>query len=225
MLADKYEGVPFWTSTEATNALNEALLVWNSLTGRWRRNEPITTTANSFEYALPASMVFGMRIEFNGKVLAPASLHDMDNGKPGWQTQTTASGGDVPTEPKKWLPISIDLIAIWPADAVGGNTLSVDGVSQTPVLVNSTDYIDIGDDQLNAILGYALHVMTLKEGGARFEATMPLFRTFLQEAAEENDQIQDSNLFMHFIGTDLRRQEAPTRGRGSYYDKFSGRQS
>lgn len=223
-LTDKWEGVAFWTSTEATNAINEALLMWNLLTGYWKKTISITTTAGNFEYALPTTLVFGTRVSYETKPLAPTDMHSMDNGQPGWQAQTTASGGNVPTSPKKWLPISVDLIAIWPADAVGGHTLTVDGVSQTPRLVNAGDYIDIGEDMLNAILGYALHVAALKEGGARFAATMGMFTEFLRAAAEENDQLTESQMYRHFIGTDQRRQEHPTRGNATEYDLFSQRQ-
>lgn len=222
-LVERTDGSPFWTAAEATDALNEALLVWNAFTGFWKDTVTITTTAMNWDYSLPDSMVFGMRVEFNGKPLNQSSLGDMDGGHPGWQSQNTTSGGNVPTEPKNWLPLSVDMIAIWPADAVGGNTLTVNGVSATPVLVNSGDYIDIGNEELNAIVGYALHVMALKEGGQRFEATKPYFVEFLMQAAEENDQLTQSAMFRHIIGTDINRQTRITRGLPTSYDQFSGR--
>lgn len=224
MLLDKVENVPFWTDPEANIAINEALLTWNLFTGFWKGTETARTSANNWDYAVLPSLVFGARVEFNGKSLAQASLGDMDNGHPGWQGQTTASGGNVPTEPKKWLPMSIDLIAIWPADAVGGNTLTIQGVAQTPTLKLDSDYIDIGNEALNALLGYALHVLALKEGGARFETTMGYFKDFLLEAAEENDQLALSSLFRAFIGTDMNRQTHMTRGTVTGYDKFAGKE-
>jgi hypothetical protein len=224
-LQHKYESVPFWTDIEANNALNEALRVWNSLTGYWKRRITIETTAGNFEYALPDTVVFGTRVEFNNNPLTQSSLHDMDNGKPGWQGQTTASGGSVPTSPKIWFPIAIDIIGIWPADAVGENILTVDGISQTPILTSDVDTIDVGNEALGALLGYALHIIALKEGGARFVQTMPYFSDFLREAAEENDQLTQSEMFRHFIGIDMRPQALPTRGRPTDYDEFGGRKA
>lgn len=224
MLGYKYEDVPFWTQAEATDAINEALLMWNALTGFWKDTITITTTSPNWDYALPASIVFGTRIEYEGKPLAQSSIGDMDYGHPGWQAQTTASGGNVPTTPQNWLPLSVDMIAIWPADATGGHTLTVDGVSATPQLVNAGDFIDIGNEELNVVLGYALHILALKEGGARFEATMSYFTEFLAAAAEENDQLTQSAEFRNFIGTDENRQTRITRGSPTAYDQLSGRQ-
>src|SRR5690242_4402795 len=91
LLAFKYDSVPFWTAEEATDAINEALLMWNLMTGFWKDTVTITTPLTSnWDYALPASIVFGMRVEFNGKPLNLSSRNDMDSGHPGWQSQTTA---------------------------------------------------------------------------------------------------------------------------------------
>jgi hypothetical protein len=217
----KVDGVPFWSQNEAIDAINEALLTWNAFTGFWKRTVIIPTTNLNAFYPLPASLVFGMRVEFNNKPLNLSSIGDMDYGHPGWNSQNTASGGSVPTEPKNWLPLSCNMIAIWPADALGGNTLLVDGVAATPTMVSLGDFIDIGDEQLNIILGYALHVLALKEGGARFMATMPYFQAFLQAAAEENDQLTQSSEFRNFLGTDLNRQTRVTMGSPTAYDQFA----
>lgn len=224
MLSYKVESSPFWSYAEGVDAINEALLVWNSMTGFWKTPVTILTTTMNWDYALPSSLVFGMRVEYEGRSLAQASIGDMDYGHPGWQADNTTSGGNVPTSPQKWLPLSVDMIAIWPADAVGGHTLTVDGVSATPQLTAGGDYIDIGNEELNAILGYALHVLALKEGGARFEATMPYFQAFLQAAAEENDQLTESAMFRAFLGMDMNRQTRVTRGKPTGYDKFGGRE-
>tara|TARA_R110000868_G_scaffold136724_4_gene349771 strand:- start:2337 stop:3053 length:717 start_codon:yes stop_codon:yes gene_type:complete len=208
-LAQRADGSPFWTSDESTDAINEALLMWNALTGFWKDTVEVLTTPNNWDYQLSASLVFGSRVEFNNKPLVQASLGDMDYGHPGWQGQTTADGGSVPNTPRNWLPLSIDMIAIWPADAAGSNILKIDGVSATPQLNYIDDYINIGAEELSAILGYALHVMALKEGGARFEGTKGYLQDFLKAAAEENDQLTMSSAFRNFIGTDMNRQTRP----------------
>lgn len=222
-LSYKFEDVPFWVEAEAIDALNEALLMWNVLTGFWKETITLTGTATNWDYALPDSMVFGMRVLYNGKILSQASLSDMDNGKPGWQSQITTSGGNVPTSPQIWLPLSIDMIAIWPAPAVTGGIITVDGVMATPQLVAPGDFINIGNEELGAILGYALHALAFKEGGARFQSTMEYFKEFLQAAAEENDQLTESSEFRNFIGTDQNRQTTLTRGAPTKYDQLGGR--
>lgn len=221
LMTERVDSSPFWTNAESTSAINEALLMWNLLTGFWKDTVTFNTTANNWDYALPASIVFGMRVEFNSKPLAQSSLAEMDDGHPGWQEQTTTTGGNVPTEPKYWFPLSIDMIGIWPADAAGGNVITVDGVSATPRLVNSGDYIDIGNEQLNAVLGYALHYLALKEGGERFASSMPYYTDFLKAAAEENDQLTSSSIFRSALGLDLTRQMPPKRGGKTDYDDLS----
>ena len=208
-MIQRWDSTPFWTPTESKNAINEALLVWNSMTGFWKRTVEITTTPLNWEYALPESIVFGMRVEYEGKPLAQSSIVEMDNGYPGWQSQNTGSGGNTPDEVRKWFPLSIDMIGIWPADETGGHTLSVDGVSDTPFLVYQTDYIDIGEDELDVILGYALHICALKEGGERFAATQSYFQNFLSAAAEENSQLTQSAIFRQFLGLDTTKQMPP----------------
>ncbi len=210
-LTQRADGSPFWTDEESTDAINEALLIWNALTGFWKDTVYITTTVNNWDYQLSASLVFGTRIEFNNIPLAQASIGDMDYGHPGWQNQTTADGGSIPNTPRNWLPLSIDMIAIWPADAQGGNILKVDGISATPQLNYLDEYIDIGQEELSALVGYALHVLALKEGGARFQATMGYFQDFLKAAGEENNQLNMSSEFRNFIGTDMNRQTRPVR--------------
>lgn len=220
MLQQKVEDVPFWTDSEANDAINESLLMWNSLTGFWKGVLDIDTTATNWDYSLPSSIVFGTAVLFDGITMAQSSLTEMDAGKPGWQSQMTSDGGDVPTTPQIWLPLSIDLIAIWPADAVGGHVLTVDGIAQTPRLEADIQFIDIGAEAFNAILGYALHVLALKEGGERFAATVPLFKDFLMEAAEENDQLATSSFYRQFIGIDMNRQEHPTHGTKTDYSSL-----
>lgn len=219
-LTDKWAGSIFWTEAEVPLLLNEALRVWNSLTGFWKRRVTIETQANAFEYPLPDIMTFGMRVEYNGRTLSKATMQSMDAARPSWTNETTAMGGGVPTTVRHWIPMAIDLIAIWPADATGDAFLTVDGVSATPILFNDVDTIDIGDEHLNVILGYALHIAALKEGGERFAATMPYYTAFLKAAAEENTQLKQSQQFRQAIGLNTDKIQYPTRGGATKLDQL-----
>lgn len=202
-MESRWDGVPFWDDNEARLAINEALLMWNALTGFWKRRVQIPIVVGQQDYELPASMVFGMRVEYNTSSLVPTSVHEMDEARPGWQ-------GDIGT-PKAWMPLDLDTIRIWPAPGPGTAFMSftVDGVSATPVLTYDGETIDIGSEVLSALLGYALHILTLKEGGARFAATLPLYQAFLTAAAEENNQLLTSAIFLHAMGVDNKLE--PTR--------------
>src|SRR5215831_546298 len=104
-LTDRWEDVPFWTDPEALLAFNEALRVWNTLTGWWKRRVSLTTIASAYYYALPATLVYRMRVEVNGKALFNSSLSDLDNGRRHWMTETTTTGNGVPGRPSMWAPV------------------------------------------------------------------------------------------------------------------------
>jgi hypothetical protein len=220
-LQDKWEDVPFWTDAEALLAFNEGLRVWNTLTGWWKRRITVATTANTIRYTLPGTLVYRTRVEFNGQAMFNSSVPDLDNGRWRWMIEHTTSGNGVPTRPMLWAPLSLQKIVIWPADAGGGNTLTLDGVSATPVLVNTTDYLDIGEDTVTVLLGYALHAAALKKAGPYFAATQKFFRSFLMAAAEENDQLKTSQVYRRYLGLDVKDQRM--RGTPTRLDERAGR--
>jgi len=199
-LKARWEAVAYFTDAEATILLNEALQCWGMLTGRWKRRITVDTTQNTIEVSLPATMTYRMRLAFNGYPLSPTSTDDLNNGQPSWRVETTASGGRVPSRPTLWAPVSLTLLYIWPQDAVGNNALVIDGVSDTPVLVNGGDFVDLSEADVNLLLGYALHAAMLKKGGVYFQATLPLFRAFLTAAGAENDLITTSQMYRKFLG-------------------------
>jgi hypothetical protein len=203
-LQAKYESVPFWVDAEANLFLNEALRTWNSLTGRWKGTAVLSTTPSDAFYALPQAILYRARVLFNSQPLTPSSYTDLSAGRPRFRQETTLSGGDVPTRPTVWAPISLRLIVIWPADAVGHNGLTVSGVAQTPVLTADGDFVNLPSADLDPILGYALHVATLKKGGAYFSQSLHYWTEFLAAAAEQNQLITTSQLYRRWMGLDRR---------------------
>jgi hypothetical protein len=204
-MAQRWDQAIFWTSEEARLAINEVLRDWNLLTGRWRRRLTLSTGAGAVEYALGATMTYGMRV-VSTKPLTPSSILELDLGRPTWRSETTASGGDVPTVPTIWAPISLQRIAIWPATvAAGVNNLLVDGVANTPVLVEQADLVDVGEEILDYLVDMALHVAAFKEAGPRWRSTQKYFDAFLQAAMEENGLLKANQAFRRWAGLDRRR--------------------
>lgn len=208
-LGERTDASPYWTDREKTSSINETLRTWNLLTGMWKVPVVIPTTAGTVWYALPSTMVYETRLEFNGRGIDPDSVFSLDNGRPGWEGETTATGGDVPIRPTLWIPGGLNLFAIWPADAIGGNSLVVDGVRRTPVLSVSTDFIDIGEAELDAILGECVHYLAFKEGGQRWAITQQLHKNFLLACAEQNARLNSSVFFRNAMGLDLNRFARP----------------
>src|SRR3972149_3577940 len=180
-LAEKYESVPFWTGEEARLAINEALRVWSGLTGMWRQRLTLPTVPNDPWLPIPGTLVLRTRVELGGMALQRVSLAQLQYARAAWQSETTASGGGVPTSVKVWAAAGLSLIAFWPADAAGNTSILVDGVAQTPVLVNGGDYIDLGDEELGVLLGFALHLLAFKAPDQVFQSTQPLQKAFYQD--------------------------------------------
>lgn len=211
-LAQRTDESVFWTPEEARLAINEALRDWNLMVGRWHRRLTLSTGAGTVEYSLGLTLIYGARVSVSQVPLTCTSLLELDLGRPTWRSETTASGGAVPTVPTLWAPVSLQRIAIWPATSgVGVNNLVVDGVANTPVLVEDADTVDLGEELHDPLLDYALHVVAFKEGGTRWQATREYFTTFLQLAAEENALLKASKPFRRFAGLDRRRDLQPTK--------------
>ena len=203
-----------WRTDEVNRLINEALRTFNALTGYWKvRVGPIVTVANQVFYSLPGTMTNPMVAQWNGKSLNFASLFSMDYSRRAWQSETTTSGGEVPDEPKIWCPVGLTQFAIWPADAVAGNSLLFDGVATTPVMSADTNKIDIGSDELQSILDYVQHLAAFKEGGQEHENTGLLFKNFLRAAADRNGMLLAHSRFREWMGLDKREQQVPIRRR------------
>lgn len=211
-LQEYWEGTPFWDTTEANNAINEALRFWNMLTGRWHGREVRQTDPNVHDYAITNTILYRTRLLYNGLPMSPTSYQSLMSARPSWLIETTASGGDVPTRPKVWCPISLRLILIWPADAAAHNALTIDGVATTPQLTADGQFVDLAEADVSVLLPYALHVASFKKGGQWFAQTAPAYSKFLRAAAEENQLLTTSQTFRRWAGL-YKRDEKPLRDR------------
>lgn len=215
-LIRRWDDSVFWTPEEARLAINEALRDWNLLTGRWRRTQTYATVANDPTIDLGTNFLYGMRVKYGTSAtwqpVFSASIYDLDYGHPQWRQESTASGGDVPTRPYFWAPESLQRIVIWPSTAAPTvGLLTVEGVSATPVLVEDGDFVDLGEEHVDVLSDYALHIAIFKEGGPRWARTMAHWQTFLQAAAEENGRLKRSQKYKRISGLDRRRDLRPPK--------------
>ena len=212
LLAARYESVPFWTTDESTTAINEALRLWNMLTGYWKRKAVVSTSAGNHWLNVDSTLLYQLRMTWEDYPMELSSLGDLDNARSGWEADTvggTRSDGEtLPNRPFVFAPAGLNLFAIWPADATT-HQITVDSIRETPVLSAPTDFVDIGQEELHAILGYALHYLAFKEGGARFAATQDLYKQFISAAALKNGKLNASTYFRNVMGLDLNRKQRP----------------
>lgn len=183
----------FWRDPdEATRILQESFRVFNALTGFWRdRVDMGLTVAGQVYYQTPAGLSYIMRAEVNAVVLASSSLYDLDYGRPTWESETGV--------PQMFAPVGFNLFALWPASLTGGESLIVEGVTPAPVL-SSVGFVNLGEDELEAILGYAQHIAQFKEGGQEFEGSQLGLQDFLKEAGSRNAMLMRSARFRRWMG-------------------------
>jgi hypothetical protein len=95
LLTGRWDGTPFWTGEEARLALNEGLRLWNLYTGTWTRRVVLSPTViDQVWYAVPGTLTWAARLTINGVPLGPpVGLADLDDGRPGWEAEHTATGG------------------------------------------------------------------------------------------------------------------------------------
>jgi hypothetical protein len=212
-MAQRWDQVVFWTPEEARLAINEALREWNLLTGRWRTRVTVAVTGGDPEVALPSVLSYAMRVTTAaGWPLIPTSVSELDLGHPTWRGETTASLG-APGAPLVFAPVSLTRLAIWPTLPVTTPAaLVVDGVLRTPVLVLPTDPVDVGEEIVDVLVDFALHVAAFKEAGDRWRATRTYFEAFLQAAADENSLLKTHQAYRRWAGLDRRRDLQPTTG-------------
>lgn len=171
-----------------------------------------TPVPNDPYIPLVGAITQATRVLWNGIPLDKGSLADFDYGIPNWRN-AIAGVSPHPARPSYWAPIALNLLAIYPATPDFPTTVEVAGVHQTPLLVNAGDYVDLGDEQINVLLGYALHQLSFKVGGQRLVDSYSGWIDFLKAAAAENKQFAASAFYRRLLGLDLqrwvKRQERP----------------
>ena len=187
--------------------INEALRTWNTCTGYWKRRITLTTSRGFPYYALPSTLTMAATVSFNGTPLVPGSVFEWDQGSPYWEGR--------PSTPEEWSPVGLATIAIRPPHAVGNGSLVVDGVSATPVMSSDTDgsgnpiYIDLGQEDFNAVLDYIQHIASFKEGGQEFASTERLLQSFYRAAGNRCSKFRASVLYRRVMGLDQNRTQKP----------------
>ncbi len=208
-LATRYDGQPFWTADQARRAINEGLRVWSLITGTWQGANNLTTIPNDPYLVVAGTLTKATRVAVNGQYLYQTSILGLDRSTPNWEGTTTATSG-APSRPTMWAPVGLTEIAIYPADAtVLGSPCVVDGVRSTTILVNGGDFLDLGDEEINTLLGYALHVLSFYKGAEALKMTRPLMVAFLQAAIKRNAIFAAGDAYRKIVGKDWTRYIDP----------------
>lgn len=208
-LAERYEGQAFWTADQARRAINEGLRIWNVVTGTWRARAVGLVTIPDDPYLFVGGAVEKVtQVKIGTRVLNPTSIDQLDQFTRNWE----ATAAPAATSCRFWAPVGLTVIALSPADAAPGQqVISVDGIVAAPILVNPGDFLDLGDEEINTLLGYALHVLSFAKGADALASTRPLYIAFIKAAAARNAVFAASSLYRKLIGLDFMRYALPMR--------------
>lgn len=185
-LAQRWEDVPFWTTTDADLAINDSLRMWSCLTGFWRETASAIQVGNDPYVVLAAPLAQGVRVSYGNYALQPTTLEGLDHGYAGWES---ARG-----TPAVWAPVDLLTIVVTPASTVN-IVLTVDGVRITPVLAAPGDFVQLGAEEQSALLDYALHAAAFKMGAVFLQATQSNYDRFAYAAGLRNGQLLESLAF------------------------------
>lgn len=131
--------------------------------------------------------IHGLQWELQGVPKIPSSVTDYDIYDANWHNVTATPTG--------LLLIGQNLIAVNPI-ADGIYSVTADVIRNAPVPILDADFIQLGRQDLETVLGYAEHIASFKLGGAEFLATMPLFDTFIKQATAYNARLFTINEYV-----------------------------
>ena len=166
----------FFTTTEITNALNEAYRLMNVFC---QLNQTTATVSgnsviNQSVYQTPAPILIPLVVNFAGRQLRKMSFQALARNFPGFASDATVKLGRV----QRWAPIGINQFLIHPMDSVGGRTITVTGVIEPTPLASGGDVLSLDDDFVSMAVEYAAHRVQLKEGGQVFSDASLLLQRF-----------------------------------------------
>lgn len=146
----------FWVTAELTRALNEALAAWQLVTGDFITSEAIAVTAGDETASLKATALAAFRALYDTTILTPTTLKDLDQGSYGWRDDANGT-----TE--MWAASGRDLVWLFPQPDANG-TLNVEEYDGGEQLTAGGDFVQLGDEDVNAVLDYAQSLLAFKEG-------------------------------------------------------------
>lgn len=118
--------------------------------------------------------------QLQGVPVQPTTFYDLDTGNLNWQNK---SG-----EPEDVALGGLNLMAIRPVpDDI--YSVTADVVRKAPIPANDGAVVQLGREQIDAILDYAEHLALFKVGGVEFAATLRQADNFMLQAVTYNQRL------------------------------------
>lgn len=195
----------FWTDTEINLYINEALRVWNVLTGYQKNTEGVALTGGSVNFhAKTEFMTTGIivqRIETSNIHLDPITLKELNHLSPTWY-------GQVASTTSNWMHVGLNNIALYkaPSSTFSATTYFID---TSPIPSLDGDYIQVGEEDMAAIIDYITFIAKIKESGKEFQESVALLQNFLKQASKYNAKVIQTSLYKKVMGLPFQQQQRP----------------
>lgn len=215
LLAERVGGQNrFWSEAEREAAINEALAVWQLMTGDFTDERNLIVNWNAgIGHTITTSddykPIAYTRLKIDGTLVQPASLFGLDKEQYTWRAETTSG------TPDNWVAVGDDYIVLHPHVDTQINheakTYNFQSIKGDRFLVADTDYIQVGDEELSALLDYAQFILAVKEGEAEaFTNAEALVQLFTLAAVRRGSWLRNSSLYRKFAAQE-HDKEVPQR--------------
>lgn len=157
-----------------------------------------------WEQGLEVAKVYPMALEaeLDGRRVPIGNVQELDAYHPDWES--VASG-----TPERCALMGLNLFCVTPPPDSNAHSVTLDIVQPAPFPASDSAAVQIGKDEIDVILDYALHLASFKMGGAEFSETMPHYQNLVQLAAVYNEKLR--TIAKDFTATHERAQEEARR--------------
>jgi hypothetical protein len=155
---------------------------------RWKQGIDLARTHTSAVYAA-----------IDGKDALINALASLDAFNPNWINE---NGPPTDVALASW-----NMLAVSPYPDTNNHSVRLDVIQNAPVPVLLTDQIQIGREELDALLDYAQHLSMFKLGGQEFLSTTPLFENMFRVAGIYNERLRANISFLQPMADRAGREE------------------
>ena len=138
--------------------------------------------------------------QVNGVPVTLIAFQDLDSGYPGWEDESGR-----PTE----IAVQRDIVALRPVPD-GVYSITLDVLRPAPIPASDSDPVQFGPEIMDAILNYAHHIGSFKEGGAEFASTKLQMNNLIKLAADYNSKLSAMAVFREVLEDRSTRDEDRT---------------
>jgi hypothetical protein len=136
----------------------------------------------------------------NGAQATIQAVKSLDTFSPSWQNAT-------PGPPTALALASWNMLAVSPPPDGVGYSVTADVIKNAPLPVNPGDFVQLGREELDAVIDYVEHLAWFKVGGNEFLGTVPLYQNFQRLAAVYNETLKATIAEVEPMGDRAARQD------------------